>query len=141
MKEYLDDMLGEAKDYLRLIELFMFLSVMVALLGLLAISALYASERTHDIAVRKVFGSTIREETGRAVGIYMIMVGISCLMAVPMAIWLAEKYLEMFNYRISGYGWIFALAVLITLAISFLAVLWQNLKAAKTNPATELKKE
>lgn len=141
MKEYLDDMLGEAKDYLRLIELFMFLSVMVALLGLLAISALYASERTHDIAVRKVFGSTIREETGRAVGIYMILVGISCLMAVPMAIWLAEKYLEEFHYRISGYGWIFALAVLITLAISFLAVLWQNLKAAMTNPATELKKE
>jgi putative ABC transport system permease protein len=104
-------------------------------------SALYASERTHDIAVRKVFGSTVRGETLKSVGSYMVLVGISCLIAVPVAVWLAGKYLEDFNYRISGYGWIFAVAVLITLAISFLAVLWQNLKAAKTNPAIELKKE
>ena len=141
IKDKLDSMLGEAEDYMRLVELFMFLAVMVALLGLLAMSALYASERTHDIAVRKVFGSTVRGETLKSVGSYMVLVGISCLIAVPVAVWLAGKYLEDFNYRISGYGWIFAVAVLITLAISFLAVLWQNLKAAKTNPAVELKKE
>jgi putative ABC transport system permease protein len=141
MKDQLDAKLGEAENYMRLIELFMFLAVMVALLGLLAMSALYASEHTHDIAVRKVFGSTVRGETLKSVGSYMVLVGISCLIAVPVAVWLAGKYLEDFNYRISGYGWIFAVAVLITLAISFLAVLWQNLKAAKTNPAVELKKE
>jgi len=141
MKDQLDAKLGEAENYMRLIELFMFLAVMVALLGLLAMSALYASEHTHDIAVRKVFGSTVRRETLKSVGSYMVLVGISCLIAVPVAVWLAGKYLEDFNYRISGYGWIFAVAVLITLAISFLAVLWQNLKAAKTNPAVELKKE
>ena len=141
MKDQLDAKLGEAENYMRLIELFMFLAVMVALLGLLAMSALYASERTHDIAVRKVFGSTVRGETLKSVGSYMVLVGLSCLIAVPVAVWLAGKYLEDFNYRISDYGWIFAVAVLITLAISFLAVLWQNLKAAKTNPAIELKKE
>ena len=141
MKDQLDAKLGEAENYMRLIELFMFLAVMVALLGLLAMSALYASEHTHDIAVRKVFGSTVRGETLKSVGSYMVLVGLSCLIAVPVAVWLAGKYLEDFNYRISGYGWIFAVAVLITLAISFLAVLWQNLKAAKTNPAIELKKE
>lgn len=141
MKDQLDARLGEAENYMRLIELFMFLAVMVALLGLLAMSALYASERTHDIAVRKVFGSTVEGETFKSVGSYMILVGISCLIAVPVAVWLARRYLEDFHYRISGYGWVFALAVLITLAISFLAVLWQNLKAAKTNPAIELKKE
>ena len=141
MKEQLDARLGEAENYMRLIELFMFLAVMVALLGLLAMSALYASERTHDIAVRKVFGSTIGGETLKSVGSYMILVGLSCVIAVPVAVWLAGKYLEDFNYRISGYGWVFAVAVLITFVISFLAVLWQNLKAAKTNPAVELKKE
>ena len=141
MKDLLDARLGEAENYMRLIELFMFLAVMVALLGLLAMSALYASERTHDIAVRKVFGSTVEGETLKSVGSYMILVCISCLIAVPVAVWLAGKYLEDFNYRISGYGWVFAVAALITLAISFLAVLWQNLKAAKTNPAVELKKE
>ena len=141
MKDQLDAKLGEAENYMRLIELFMFLAVMVSLLGLLAMSALYASERTHDIAVRKVFGSTVRSETLKSVGEYMLLVGIACLIAVPVAIWLAGKYLEDFNYRITGYGWIFVVGVLITFVISFASVLWQDLKAAKTNPAVELKKE
>ena len=46
-----------------------------------------------------------------------------------------------FYYRIDGYGWVFAVAAIIALAISFLAVLSQTLKAAKANPAVELKKE
>ena len=141
MKDQLDAKLGEAENYMRLIELFMFLAVMVSLLGLLAMSALYASERTHDIAVRKVFGSTVRSETLKSVGEYMLLVGIACLIAVPVAVWLAGKYLEDFNYRITGYGWIFVVGVLITFVISFASVLWQDLKAAKTNPAVELKKE
>lgn len=141
MKDQLDAKLGEAENYMRLVELFMFLAVMVSLLGLLAMSALYASERTHDIAVRKVFGSTVWGETINSVGEYMLLVSIACLIAVPVAVWLAGEYLEDFNYRISGYGWIFVVAVLITFLISFASVLWQDLKAAKTNPATELKKE
>lgn len=60
---------------------------------------------------------------------------------VPVAIFLAERYLRQFWYRIEGYGWVFIVGAVIALLISFLAVLWQTLKAAKTNPAVELKKE
>ena len=141
MKDMLEAKLGEAENYMRLIELFMFLAVMVALLGLLATSSLFATERTHDVAVRKVFGGTVGGEVMRGVGMYMLLVVIACILAIPVAIWMSARYLEGFNYRISGYGWIFAVAVIITLVISFLAVLWQTLKAAKTNPAVELKKE
>ena len=63
------------------------------------------------------------------------------LIAVPLAVRLAARLLEAYPYRISGYGWIFAVAVAISLMISFAAVLWQALKAARTNPAIELKKE
>ena len=141
MKDMLEARLGEAENYMRLIELFMFLAVMVALLGLLATSSLFATERTHDVAVRKVFGGTVGGEVMRGVGMYMLLVVIACILAIPVAIWMSARYLEGFNYRISGYGWIFAVAALIALLISFLAVLWQTLKVAKTNPAVELKKE
>ena len=133
--------LDEAKKYMRLMELFMYLAILVALLGLLAMSALFASEQTHDVAVRKVFGGTVGGEVMRGVGSYMLLVAIACVLAVPVAVWLCGRYLEGFNYRISNYGWIFAVAVAIALVISFLAVLWQTLKAARTNPAVELKKE
>lgn len=141
IKDKLDDGLAEAEDYMRLFELFMFLAVMVSLLGLLAMSALYAGEKTHDVAVRKVFGSTVRGEVLKGLREYLLMVGIACVIAVPVAVWLAERYLEDFRYRISGYGWIFAVAVAIAIIISVASVLWQTLGAARTNPAQELKKE
>ncbi len=46
-----------------------------------------------------------------------------------------------FIYRLEGYWWIFVAAVLLTGLIAFVSVIWQTLKAAKSNPAIELKKE
>ena len=71
----------------------------------------------------------------------MVLTVIACAIGIPLAVWAAQLYLERFAYRIEGYGWVFAVAILISLAIAFGTVLWQTLKAAKTNPAVELKKE
>ena len=126
---------------LRLVELFAVLSVLIALLGLLAMSTYFADENTKQIAIRKVFGSDVTHETWRNVRSYMILTGMACALGIPLAIWAARVYLQRFAYRIEGYGWVFVLAVVISLAIAFGTVLWQTLKAAKTNPAVELKKE
>ncbi len=133
--------LAPVRRTLRLVELFAILSVIIALLGLLAMSTYFADENTKQIAVRKVFGSDVEKETWRNVKSYMVLTGIACLIGIPLAIWAARIYLERFAYRVEGYGWVFALSVVISLAIAFGTVLWQTLKAARTNPATELKKE
>ena len=62
-------------------------------------------------------------------------------MGIPLAVWASRVYLDRFAYRVEGYCWVFVAAALISLAIAFASVLWQTLKAAKTNPAVELKKE
>ena len=126
---------------LRLVELFAVLSVLIALLGLLAMSTYFADENTKQIAVRKVFGSDVTHETWRNVRSCMLLTGIACVVGIPLAVWAARLYLERFAYRAEGYGGVFAVAVVISLAIAFGSVLWQTLKAARTNPATELKKE
>jgi putative ABC transport system permease protein len=71
----------------------------------------------------------------------MLLTGIACVIGIPLAVWAARLYLERFAYRAEEYGWVFAVAVVISLAIAFGSVLWQTMKAARTNPATELKKE
>ena len=91
--------------------------------------------------IRKVFGADVNRETWRNVRSYMLLTGIACVIGIPLAVWAARIYLERFAYRIEVYGWVFAVAVIISLAISFGTVLWQTLRAARTNPATELKKE
>jgi len=134
-------MLAPVQRTLRLVELFAALSVLIALLGLLAMSTYFADENTKQIAVRKVFGSDVSHETWRNVRSYMVLTGIACLIGIPLAVWASRVYLQRFAYRIENYGWVFAVAIIISLAIAFGTVLWQTLKAARTNPAIELKKE
>ena len=133
--------LDPARRTMRLLELFTVLAVLISLLGLLAMSTYFAGENTKQIAIRKVFGADVNSETWRNVRSYMLLVAIACLTGIPLAIWAAGLYLQCFAYRIDGYGWVFAVAVVLSMAIALGTVLWQTLKAAKTNPANELKKE
>ena len=71
----------------------------------------------------------------------MVLVGTACIIGIPIAVYAAQEYLKAFIYRLEGYWWIFVAAVLLTGLIAFVSVIWQTLKAAKSNPAIELKKE
>jgi putative ABC transport system permease protein len=104
-------------------------------------STYYAGENAHSIAVRKVFGGTVESETRRSVGEYMLLVLIGAVIAVPLAVWAAQRYLEQFIVKLENYAWIFVVAALLAFTMAFLSVLWQTLKAARTNPAEALKKE
>jgi len=130
-----------ARNNMRLVEIFMLLSILIALLGLVAMSTYYADEKSRDIAVRKVFGGTVDTEAWRTIREYMVLVGIACVIGIPIAVYAAQEYLKDFIYKLEGYWWIFVVAVLLTGLIAFVSVIWQVLKAAKTNPAVELKKE
>jgi putative ABC transport system permease protein len=140
---YVQDLLANSlqpvKTAMRLVELFMLLSVLISLLGLIAMSTYYSGENTKSIAIRKAFGSNIRRELWRTVKGYILLVGIAAVIAIPVAVWLCGKYLERFAYRIDHYAWLIAVAVLLTLLMAFLSVLWQTLRAARTNPSNALK--
>lgn len=142
---WIDENIAEAwkpaRNNMRLVEIFMLLSIIIALLGLVAMSTYYADEKSRDIAVRKVFGGTVDTEAQRTIREYMVLVGIACVIGIPIAVYAAQEYLKDFIYRLDGYWWIFVVAVLFTGFIAFVSVIWQVLKAAKTNPAIELKKE
>ena len=139
--EIISEQLSEVRDRLSLVRLFMVLSLLLSVLGLVAMSGYYASENSRDIAVRKVFGSTVEGEIRKTVLEYLVLMAVASVIALPVAVWLCGKLLEQYSYRITGYGWVFAVAVAVAVLIALLSVLWQTLKAARTNPAEELKKE
>jgi putative ABC transport system permease protein len=141
LTDFYEDALKPTRNNMRLMEIFMVLALLLSLLDLMAMSAYYADEKSHDIAVRKVFGGTVDTEVRRTVRDYMILVGIACVIGIPIAVLAAQEYLKDFIYRLEGYWWIFVLATLLTFALSFASVLWQTLRAARTDPAAELKKE
>ena len=142
---YLDEII--AADYaslhrfMQIITLVGLIAVFLAMLGLVAMSAWFAGQNAKEIAIRKVFGSDERHETLRSVRSYMILTLIAAAIGIPVSVVIIRRFLENYAERISGYWWLFVLALAISLIVSFVSVLWQTLKAAKTNPAIELKKE
>ncbi len=143
--EYIDEIyrkgLAEYERQMRLIEVFMIIAVLLSLMGMVAMSTYEAQVRRHDIALRKVHGATVGGEVVRGVLSYMKMILLASVVAVPVAVWLADRYLQQFIVKIESYWWIFALAILLTALISFLSILWQTLRAARTNPVDVLNKE
>ena len=65
----------------------------------------------------------------------------ACAIGIPTAVWIAGRYLETFTYRMPSKPWIYILAAITVFSISLASVLWQTLRAARTNPAEALKKE
>ena len=139
--DILSDHLDAEKQRLSLVRLFMLLGLLMSALGLVAMSSYYADESEKDIAIRKVFGSTMQAETRRTILEYLVLLGVAAVVAIPVAIRLTARMLEPYAYRVSGYGWAFAAAAGITALIAFISIFWQARRAAKTDPASSLKKE
>jgi putative ABC transport system permease protein len=127
--------------YVQLVTLLCVIAIFLAMLGLFAMSTWFASVNTKEIAIRKVHGNSIGGETGRMILNYMLYVAVAAIVAIPVSVVLIRRFLETYPERISGYASLFVITVLIIFVAAFLSVLWQTLKAAKTNPAEELKKE
>ncbi len=129
------------KNKMGLVDLFMAVAVMLSLLGLVAMSTHFASEREKTIAVRKVFGGTMQSEIRRNLKEYIIMILIANIIAIPIAVYVCGRYLEDFVYRIDLYPWIFVVTVALSFAIAIGSVLWQIVSVARVNPVWALKKE
>lgn len=142
---YVEDMivneLEEGNSTVTLLKIFAVLSVLLSVLGLVAMSTYFAAEREKGIAIRKVFGSTMSGEARRNITEYMVLTLIGSIIAAPLAWIFCERYLEEFAYRIELTPWPFITATLLAMFISLVSVLWQIIRAAKTNPAGALKKE
>ncbi len=141
IEEMIVNELEEGNSTITLLKIFAVLAVLLSVLGLVAMSTYYAAEREKGIAIRKVFGSTMSGEARRNITEYMVLTLIGSIIAAPLAWIFCGRYLEEFAYRIDLTIWPFAIAVLLALVISLASVLWQTLRAARTNPAEALKKE
>jgi putative ABC transport system permease protein len=133
--------LRDTKNRMRLVDMFMAVAVLLSLLGLVAMSTHFASEREKTIAVRKVFGGTMQSEIRRNLKEYVIMILIANVIAIPIAVWVCGRYLEDFVYRIDLYPWIFVVTVVLSFVIAIGSVLWQIVSVARVNPVMALKKE
>ena len=121
--------------------LFSLIAILLACSGLLGLSTYSAQQRNKEIGVRKILGASISNIVFILSKDFMKLVFLSLFIAIPIS-WLAmEKWLEDYIYRIHIQWWVFALAGSSAIAIAFVTISFQAVKAALANPVKSLRSE
>jgi len=120
---------------------FAILAIIIACLGLFALSAFMAEQRSKEIGIRKVLGATVTNITRLLSFDFVKLVLIAIVIASPIAWWAMNKWLQDFAYKIPISWWIFALSGIIAIAIALFTVSFQSIKAALMNPVKSLRSE
>ena len=143
--EFFDEQLGceyeKEKELTRLVSVFSLVAILIALMGVFGLVFFETQYRRREIAVRRVHGAKIAQILGMFVGQYAKMVLVAFLFAVPVSYLIMQRWLQGYAYHIPLYWWVFALALLIVLAVTSAIVLARSWRAAKENPVEALYKE
>ncbi|HMQ05930.1 MAG TPA: ABC transporter permease [Saprospiraceae bacterium] len=125
----------------KVFNIFSLLAVLLASLGLFGLSSFTAKQREKEMGVRKVLGASIFQTSILLASGFLRLVFFSCLIAFPIAWFVMLKWLQQFTYRVSIDWQIFVWAVIISISVAFLTVLYQCLKISFINPVHSLKNE
>lgn len=117
------------------------LAVIIACLGLFALSSFMVTLRTKEIGIRKSMGASIGAIYSMLSWDFMKWVLLAVIIGSPIAWYLIDLWLRGFAYHIKIAPDIFVLAALLTSGIALLTVTWQSLRAANANPVKALRYE
>lgn len=117
------------------------LAIIVACLGLFALSSFMVSRRTKEIGVRKSLGASVKEIYFMLSWDFLKWIILAIVIASPVAHYLINLWLTGFAYHIDVSADIFVIAALAAVFIALVTVTWQSLKAAYANPVRALRYE
>ena len=117
------------------------LGIIIACLGLLGLATFAAQQRVKEIGIRKVLGASVANVVGLLSKDFLKLVFVALLLAIPIAWYAMNQWLQDFVYRINIQWWVFVVAAVIALLIAFLTISSQAIKAALTNPVKNLRTE
>lgn len=143
--EFLDEsyaaMYTDVKRMQNIFTGFSILAIVVACLGLFALSAFMAEQKQKEIGIRKVLGASVPGIAALLSRDFIKLVFIAVVIASPVAWWAMNKWLQDFAYRINISWWVFVLAAVSALLIALFTVSFQAIKAAVANPVKSLRTE
>ncbi|MEC7262165.1 MAG: FtsX-like permease family protein, partial [Bacteroidota bacterium] len=120
---------------------FALFAILVACLGLFALSAFLAEQRKKEISIRLVLGAPFKSIYQLLTMDFMKLILVAIIIATPIGWYMMNRWLEDFAYRIDIQWWVFALAGAISLGIALLTVSYQSIRAGLVNPAKSLRSE
>ena len=125
----------------KLAGIFASLAIFISCLGLFGLAAYIAEQRTKEIGIRKVLGATVSQVWLLLSKDFIVLVLISCAIAVPLALYFLQGWLLKYEYRISIGPGVFIAAAMAAMLITIVTISFQAIKAAMANPVKSLRSE
>ncbi|MEL7534335.1 MAG: FtsX-like permease family protein [Bacteroidota bacterium] len=120
---------------------FAIISILIACLGLLGLSAFLAEQKVKEVSIRKVLGASMGDLVGLLSKDFLIMVGIGLLLGIPISWYLLNAWLTNFAYAIELKWWMFALPVFMAILIAGITITAQATRAVIKSPIEALRSE
>jgi putative ABC transport system permease protein len=117
------------------------LAILISCLGLFGLASFVAEQRVREIGVRKVLGASVFTLWKLQSREFLWLVGLSCVVAIPIAWSVLRSWLQQFPYRTEVGWWIFAVAGGCALVITLATVSYHAVRAARMNPVRSLRTE
>ena len=141
LDEHFDQQYRAEEKMLTVFGYFAALTIFIGCLGLFGLASFTAEQRTKEIGIRKVLGSTVAGIVVLLTRDFLLLVLAAVAIASPVAWWGMQRWLEDFAYRTDITWWTFATAGFAALAVALLTVSYQAIKAAIRNPVDALRTE
>ncbi|WP_462254081.1 ABC transporter permease [Ekhidna sp.] len=142
---FLDDILDlnykSDKKLAAIFSIFSGLSIVIAIVGLLSLSAYTITLRTKEICIRKVVGASVSSILLLLTRDFVKIIILSFALACPIAWFLMDRWLQDFAYRINVPLEIFISAGIFTIVITWITISTLTIKAAQANPTNSLRME
>jgi putative ABC transport system permease protein len=117
------------------------LTIFISCIGLYGLATLSAENKKKEIGIRKVLGASISNIVTLQIFQFLKLVLLATIIAFPMALWIGNKFLDDYPYRIEISAWMFIAALLSTSSIAIITISSQALKASLSNPVKSLRTE
>jgi putative ABC transport system permease protein len=117
------------------------IAILLACLGLFGLVTFTVNQRAKEISIRKVLGASVFGISTLLSKDFLKLVVVAIVIAIPLAYYFANQWLQDFTYRTELSWWIFALSAGVSILIAYLTVSFQSTKAAIANPIKNLSSE
>lgn len=135
IEDQIEENFAKEANLLSIIRIFTLIAILISALGQLAMSSFFIRQRSLEIAVRKVFGSTDSQILHKLILTSTYSVLVAFVISIPIVCFAMSGWLKSYIYKISISPLVFVVAGLFALVIAVATVFWLSLKASRSNPA------
>lgn len=129
------------ENMMKLVQIFSFVAIVVGCLGLFGLVSFMSLQRTKEIGIRKVLGSSVAQILWIFGKEFSLLIVVAFAIAAPAGWWLMRTWLMDYQYHVPLSSWIFLSSLGVTALIAIVTVGYRSMKAAVANPVSSLRTE